>query len=77
MRDRSCASPLAARHVLALGALSPVGDVASLLPPFDDAIEHNEALHEAQHGIVFLAGAAMGVALRDVIVIRRRSDPER
>jgi hypothetical protein len=71
-RDLYRAWPLATRCVLALGALSVVGDIGSLLPPFDDAIESNEALHEAQHGIVFLlAGAALGIALRDIIVQRR------
>jgi hypothetical protein len=75
VRDLARAWPLEARYVVSLGALSLAADLASLLPPFDDAIESNAALHEAQHGIVFLAGAAMGIALRDVRLARRGPKP--
>ncbi len=71
LRDLARARPFPARYVIGLGVISLVADIASLLPPLDNAIESNPALHEAQHAIVFLAGAAMGLALRDVILARR------
>ena len=68
VRDLVAARPMRVAFAMTLGAASLIGDVATLLPPFDDAIEQNTALHDTQHGLVFLAGALMGLALRDLLL---------
>jgi hypothetical protein len=68
LRELVQARPMRVAFALVLGAVSFVGDIATLLPPFDDAIEENATLHDTQHGLVFLAGALMAVALRDLVL---------
>jgi hypothetical protein len=68
LRELVRARPMRIAYAMALGALAFVGDVATLLPPFDRAIDENATLHDTQHGLVFLTGALMGVALRDLIL---------
>jgi hypothetical protein len=68
LRELVEAEPMRVVFAVALGALAFLGDLATLLPPFDDAIEENATLHVTQHGLVFLTGALMGVALRDLIL---------
>lgn len=71
VRDALRSKPLHPYVALAVGALALVLDIASLLPPFDTAIETNAALHSAQHGLVALAGVLVGVAIRDVLAAGR------
>lgn len=72
IRDGLRSKPLHPYVAVALGVVALALDLASLVPPFDTAIETNEALHSAQHGLVALAGALVGVAVRDVIAAGRR-----
>jgi hypothetical protein len=68
LRDLVSARPMRPLVAVGLGFAALVGDIATLLPPFDDAIEESAALHDTQHGLVFLAGAVMGLALRDLVL---------
>ncbi|MFM7693083.1 MAG: hypothetical protein ACKO7U_02075 [Actinomycetota bacterium] len=72
IRDGLRSKPLHPYVAVALGVVALLLDLVSLVPPFDTAIETNEALHSAQHGLVALAGALVGVAVRDVIAAGRR-----
>ena len=72
IRDGLRSKPLHPYVAVGLGVVALALDVASLVPPFDTAIETNEALHSAQHGLVALAGALVGIAVRDVIAAGRR-----
>lgn len=72
IRDGLRSKPLHPYVAVALGVVALALDLVSLVPPFDTAIGTNEALHSAQHGLVALAGALVGVAVRDVIAAGRR-----
>ena len=72
IRDGLRSKPLHPYVAVGLGVAALALDLASLVPPFDTAIETNEALHSAQHGLVALAGALVGVAVRDVLAFGRR-----
>jgi hypothetical protein len=72
IRDGLRSKPLHPYVAVGLGVVALALDIASLVPPFDTAIETNEALHSAQHGLVALAGALVGIAVRDVIAAGRR-----
>ena len=72
IRDGLRSKPLHPYVAGGLGVAALALDLASLVPPFDTAIETNEALHSAQHGLVALAGALVGVAVRDVLAFGRR-----
>lgn len=72
IRDGLRSKPMHPYVAVALGVVALAVDLVSLVPPFDTAIETNEALHSAQHGLVALAGALVGVAVRDVIAAGRR-----
>ena len=56
---------LSPRGAVALGALGLALQVLALLPFFDDNVDSNPTLHYTQHGVIFLGGLLMGVALRD------------
>jgi hypothetical protein len=59
---------LSPRGAVALGALGLALQVLALLPFFDDNVDSNPTLHYTQHGLIFLGGLLMGIALRDLIV---------
>jgi hypothetical protein len=56
--------------MLAAGGLAV--EVIAILPPIQNATETNATLHYTQHGVLFLGGLMMGVALRDLLVSGRR-----
>ena len=72
IRDGLRSKPMHPYVAVGLGVVALALDIVSLVPPFDTAIETNEALHSAQHGLVALAGALVGIAVRDVIAAGRR-----
>lgn len=59
-------------RALLLGSIGLALQVVALLPWIDDAVTTNAALHYFQHGIIFIGGVCMGVALRDLLVMTRR-----
>lgn len=71
VRDGMRSKPIHPYIALTMGAVALILDIASLLPPFDTAIDENEALHTAQHGLIVLAGVLVGWAIRDVIAFGR------
>ena len=65
---------LSPRAAVALGALGLALQVLALLPFVDDNVDTNPTLHYTQHGVIFLGGLLMGVALRDLLVQGRAAD---
>ena len=63
---------LTPRNAVLLGALGLLLEVLAILPPIDDATATNATLHYTQHGVLFLGGLMMGVALRDLLIAGRR-----
>ena len=59
-------------RALLLGGLGLLLQVVALLPPVDDAVDSNAAMHYLQHGIIFAGGVCMGIALRDLLMMSRR-----
>ena len=59
-------------RALVLGGLGLLLQVVALLPPVDDAVDSNAAMHYLQHGIIFTGGLCMGIALRDLLMMSRR-----
>ena len=59
-------------RALLLGGLGLLLQVVALLPPVDDAVDSNAAMHYLQHGIIFAGGVCMGIALRDLLMMCRR-----
>ena len=59
-------------RALVLGGLGLLLQVVALLPPVDDAVDSNAAMHYLQHGIIFAGGVCMGIALRDLLMMSRR-----
>lgn len=62
---------LSPRRALALGAVALVLEVVALLPWLDDLADRNATAHFTQHGLIFLGGVLMGIALRDVYLASR------
>ena len=60
-------------RALVLGAVGLLCQVVALLPPGDDAVATNAAIHYLQHGIIFFGGVCMGIALRDLLLLSRRA----
>ena len=60
-------------RALVLGAIGLLCQVVALLPPVDNAVNSNAAIHYLQHGIIFVGGVCMGIALRDLLVMSRRA----
>lgn len=60
-------------RALVLGAVGLLCQVVALLPPVDDAVDTNAAIHYLQHGIIFAGGVCMGIALRDLLLMSRRA----
>ncbi len=63
---------LGPRAAVLLGALAVLIEVVAILPPIDRATDTHPTLHYTQHGVLFLGGLLMGVALRDLLVAGRR-----
>jgi hypothetical protein len=63
---------LTPRNAVLLGALGLLLEVLAILPPIDDATATNATLHYTQHGVLFIGGLMMGVALRDLLIAGRR-----
>jgi hypothetical protein len=63
---------LGPRAAVLLGALAVLIEIVAILPPIDHATETYPTLHYTQHGVLFLGGLLMGVALRDLLVAGRR-----
>ncbi len=61
------------RTAVLVGALGLLLEIVTILPPVDEATETNATLHYTQHGLVFLGGLLMGLALRDLVVTGRGS----
>ena len=59
-------------RALVLGGLGLLLQVVALLPPVDDAVDSNAAMHYLQPGIIFAGGLCMGIALRDLLMMSRR-----
>ena len=59
-------------RALLLGAIGILCQVIVLLPPVEHAIEESQPLHYLQHGIIFVGGVLVGVALRDLWLMNRR-----
>ncbi len=59
-------------RALLLGGFGLLLQGLVLLPFFDDQVDTNPALHYSQHGLVFLGGICMGIALRDLLLANRR-----
>jgi hypothetical protein len=60
-------------RALLLGGIGLALQVVALLPPVDEAVATNAAIHYLQHGIIFAGGVCMGIALRDLLVMSRRA----
>ncbi len=63
---------LAPRTAVLLGGLGLLLEVLAILPPIDRATETNATLHYSQHGLIFLGGLLMGIAIRDLMAAGRR-----
>ena len=63
-------SPLRA---LVLGGIGLLLQVIVLLPAVDHAVEESAPLHYLQHGLIFGGGLLFGLALRDLLLLQRRS----
>jgi hypothetical protein len=64
---------LSPMRALVLGGIGLLCQVVALLPPVDDAVATNAAIHYLQHGIIFAGGVCMGIALRDLLLMSRRA----
>ena len=60
-------------RALVLGGIGLLCQVVALLPPIDNAVDSNAAIHYLQHGIIVAGGLCMGIALRDLLVMSRRA----
>lgn len=65
---------LSPMRALILGTIGLLCQVVALLPPVDNAVNTNAAIHYLQHGIIFAGGVCMGIALRDLLMMSRRTD---
>ena len=63
---------LTPRTAVLVGALALLLEVLAIIPPIDDATDTNATLHYTQHGVLFIGGLLMGVAIRDLLVAGRR-----
>ena len=63
---------LTPRTAVLVGALALLLEVLAIIPPIDDATATNPTLHYTQHGVLFIGGLLMGVAIRDLLVAGRR-----
>ena len=70
---RSMPGLLSPMRALVLGGIGLLCQVVALLPPIDNAVDTNAAIHYLQHGIIFAGGLCMGIALRDLLVMSRRA----
>ena len=70
---RSMPGLLSPMRALLLGGIGLLCQVVALLPPVDNAVNTNAAIHYLQHGIIFGGGICMGIALRDLLVMSRQA----
>jgi hypothetical protein len=64
---------LTPRAAVALGALALLLEMLLITPWFDELADSNDLAHFSQHGLIFLGGVLMGVALRDLLLLSRRA----
>jgi hypothetical protein len=64
------------RSALTLGAAAFLLELLLITPWVDDLADRNSVFHFTQHGLIFVGGVLMGVALRDVFVQARRAELE-
>ena len=60
-------------RALVLGGIGILCQIVVLLPPVEHWIEESQPAHYLQHGIIFLGGVLMGIALRDLWLMSRRA----
>ena len=65
---------LSPMRALVLGGIGLLCQVVALLQPVDNAVDTNAAIHYLQHGIIFIGGVCMGIALRDLLMMSRRTN---
>jgi len=63
---------LSARRAFAVGVAALVLELVLILPFVDDLADENATAHFTQHGLIFVGGILMGVALRDMFLLSRR-----
>ena len=63
---------LGPRSAVVVGAIGLALEIVAILPPIDEATDTNATLHYSQHGVLFLGGLMMGVAIRDLLTAGRR-----
>ena len=71
-RLRPMQTLLKPRTAVLIGGLGLLLEILAILPPIDDATGTNPTLHYSQHGVLFIGGLLMGVALRDLLASGRR-----
>jgi hypothetical protein len=59
------------RGAVGLGALALILELLLISPWVDDAADSNNLVHFTQHGLIFVGGLLMGVALRDLMLAAR------
>jgi hypothetical protein len=64
---------LSPSRAFVLGAIGVLLQILVLLPPVEHAIEESQPLHYLQHGLIFVGGVFVGIALRDLWLMQRRA----
>jgi hypothetical protein len=59
------------RAAVGLGALALLLELLLISPWVDEAADSNSLAHFTQHGLIFVGGLLMGVALRDLMLAAR------
>jgi hypothetical protein len=59
------------RAAVGLGALALLLELLLISPWVDSAADSNSLVHFSQHGLIFVGGLMMGVALRDLMLAAR------
>ena len=59
-------------RALLIGAIGILCQVFVLLPPVEHWIEESQPAHYLQHGVIFVGGVLVGLALRDLWLMNRR-----
>ena len=57
--------PMSRLRSLRLVAAAALLELVLILPFFDHLADENPTIHFTQHGLIFLGGILMGIALRD------------
>ncbi len=61
-------------RALLLGGVGLLCQVLALTPLVEELSESTPAAHYLQHGVIFVGGVLMGIALRDLWMMSRRDD---